>query len=133
MEMPIQKSLLRMELYGISIDRTVMENLNLEINDHMKCLEAEMFRLNGKRFRPNSSRELAQILQIRNKNGAIMSQCKRADIENSNHPIAKLLLEHRKLNAILSKTIQPLLRQIIGFRQVVRSVKGKHLERSTLQ
>lgn len=112
--MPIQKSLLKMEIFGISVDRSVMEKLNLEISEIISELETEMYRMNGKRFRTSSSRDLAQILRIKNKDGTISARCTRADIESSSHPMAKLILEHRKLNAILSKTIQPLLRRIVG-------------------
>lgn len=114
--MVIQKSLLRMELNGIAVKRSTMETLNLEINECMKELEGEMYRMNGKRFQTKSSREIAQILKIRNKNGTISAKCTRSDIENSNLPIARLILEHRKLNAILSQTIQPLLKRIVGHR-----------------
>lgn len=116
MEMPVQKSLLKMETFGISVDRSVMEKLNLDISESMAELESEMYRMNGKRFRPSAPRDLAQILKVRNKDGTISARCTRADIENSSHPIAKLILEHRKLNAILSKTIQPLLRRIVGYK-----------------
>lgn len=112
MEMPIQKSLLYMETTGIAVDRHLMENLNLEINEHMRQLEEDMQRLNGKPFRINSRQEIARILKIGGPNVKIH----RAEIEKSNHPIAKLLLQHRSLGAILSKTIQPLLRTIVDNR-----------------
>lgn len=117
MEMPIQKSLLKMEMHGIAVSREAMENLNMKIIDYMSDLEAEMYRLHGKRFQINSSHEVARILNIRDKTkGTTVTKCSRADIENSPLPIAKLLLEYRKLSGILAKTIQPLLRRIIGDR-----------------
>lgn len=114
MEMPIQKSLLQMEITGIAVDRHLMENLNLEINDHMRKLEQDMQRLNGKPFRVNSRQEIARILRIPQSKGNV--KIPRAEIEKSDHPIAKLLLQHRSLGAILAKTIQPLSKTIIGNR-----------------
>lgn len=114
--MPIQKILLNMEVHGIGSDKRAMETLNTEINDAMVELEEEMYRINGKRFRTTSSREVAHILKVRKKDGTISARCTRSDIESSSHLIAKLILEHRKLGAILSKNIQPLLRRIAGNR-----------------
>lgn len=103
-----------MENTGIAVSRHLMENLNLEINDLMRQLEQDMQKINGKPFRINSRQEIARILLISNAKANV--KIPRAEIEKSNHPIAKLLLQHRSLGAILSKTIQPLLRNIIGNR-----------------
>lgn len=102
-----------MENTGIAVNRHLMENLNLEINDHMRLLEQDMTKLNGKPFRVNSRQEIARILRIPNAKGNVIP---RAEIEKSTHPIAKLLLQHRSLGAILGKTIQPLLKTIVGNR-----------------
>lgn len=114
MEMPIQKSLLSMECTGIAVDRHLMENLNLEINDHMRQLEADMQRLNGKPFRVASRQEIARVLRLPHGRGN--EKISRAEIERSEHPIAKLLLQHRSLGAILAKTVQPLLKTIVDNR-----------------
>lgn len=114
MEMPIQKSLLCLEITGIAVNRHMMENLNLEINEHMRQLEIDMQKINGKPFRVNSRQDIARILKIGN--GNTNRTIPRAEIEQSNHPIARLLLQHRSLGAILAKTIQPLMKTIIGNR-----------------
>lgn len=103
-----------MEHTGIAVSRHLMENLNLEINDLMRQLEQDMQKLNGKPFRINSRQEIARILRISNYKTNV--KIPRAEIEKSNHPIAKLLLQHRSLGAILSQTIQPLLKNIVGNR-----------------
>lgn len=47
-EMPVQKSLLTMELCGMAVDRSIMEKLNLRMNELMNELENEMYRMHGK-------------------------------------------------------------------------------------
>ncbi|XP_031620779.1 DNA polymerase theta isoform X2 [Contarinia nasturtii] len=110
-EMPIQKSLLHMEQTGMSIDQNALNILSDEISEYVGDLEAEIFRLNGKRFAINSSRQVAQALKIRKKNGSIAAKCTRAQLLPCTNPMAKLILEHRSLYAILSKSIQPLIRK----------------------
>lgn len=114
MEMPIQKSLLCLENTGISVDRHMMENLSLEINEHMRQLELDMAKIHGKPFRVNSKQEIARILKI--PFGPSKRTISRKEIEKTNHPITKYLLQHRSLDAILAKTIQPLMKTIIGNR-----------------
>lgn len=106
MEMPIQKSLLKMELYGMSVDCDGVKRLCSEISDAIRKLESEMFRLTGKHLNVSSKREVAEVLQLKT-----ITVC-RSDLENSSNPIAKLVLDHRKLSFILSNVIQPLLRHI---------------------
>lgn len=114
MEMPIQKSLLHMEQTGMALDKSCLEALSEQISDYIGELETEIFRLNGKRFAVSSSREVAQVLRIRKKNGSMAAKCTRAQLLQCTNPIAKLILEHRSLHAILSKSIQPLIRKTHG-------------------
>lgn len=86
----------------------------MEIIDQMRELEKEMQQLNGKPFHVNSRQEIARILRIPQAKANV--KIPRAEIEKSNHPIAKLLLQHRSLGAILSKTIQPLSKTIVDNR-----------------
>lgn len=102
MEMPIQKSLLKMELYGMSVDCNGVKSLCSDISDVIRKLESAMFRLTGKHLNVTSKREVAEVLQLKNKKFC------RLDLENSSNPIAKLVLDHRKLSFILSNVIQPL-------------------------
>lgn len=112
MEMPVQKSLIQMEQTGMSIDKNALLLLSEQISDYIGDLETEIFRLNGKRFAVNSSKQVAYALGVRKKNGAMASKCTRAQLLQSTNVIAKWILEHRSLHAILSKSVQPLLKQI---------------------
>lgn len=116
MEMPIQRSLLHMELVGMALNATVLNDIKLTISDHIERLENELFRLHGKRFAVGSSKSVAQALRICRKNGTIAARCTRKDLLSSKHPLAKLVLEHRSLTAILSRSIQPLSRKIVNDR-----------------
>lgn len=111
MEMPVQKSLLHMEQIGMALSRSTLEALSEQISDYIGELETEIFQLNGKRFAVNSSKSVAQALKIRKKNGAMAAKCTRAQLLQCSHPMAKLILEHRSLHAILSKSIQPLIKK----------------------
>lgn len=112
MEIPVQMSLLHMEQTGMALDRNQLEELSEEISSHIGELETEIFRLNGyRRFAVSSSREVAQALRIRTKNGSIAAKCTRSQLLKCEHPMAKLILEHRSLHAILSKSIQPLVKK----------------------
>lgn len=111
MEMPIQKSLLHMEQTGMALDRRKLEALGEQISDYIGELETEIYRLNGKRFAVSSSREVAKALHIRKRDGTATKKCTRAQLLQCKNPIAKLILEHRSLHAILQKSIQPLIRK----------------------
>lgn len=111
MEMPVQKSLLQMEQTGMSLDKNALLLLSEQISDYIGDLETEIFRLNGKRFAVNSSKQVAHALKVRKKNGAIAAKCTRAQLMQCTNPMAKLILEHRSLHAILSKSVQPLIKQ----------------------
>lgn len=112
MEMPVQKSLLHMEQTGMAIDRSRLEALSDQMSDYIGDLEKEIFRLNGKRFAVSSTRAVAQALKIRKKNGSMAGKCTRGQLLLCTQPMAKLILEHRSLHAILSKSIQPLIKKI---------------------
>lgn len=108
MEMPIQMSLLHMEQTGMALDRSRLDKLREEISEHIGELQNEIFRLHGKRFAVSSSRAVADALRIRNRNGSMAKRCTRAQLLKSTNPIAQLILEHRSLHAIHSKSIVPL-------------------------
>lgn len=110
MEMPIQKSLLRMELNGLSIDSNAMQSLSSDISEVIRKLESEIYRQTGKHLNVTSRREVADVLQLKSRT------CCRYDLEKSSHPVAKLVLDHRKNSFILTNVIQPLLRNICGNR-----------------
>lgn len=100
-----------MEQTGMALDRNALEVLSEQISDYIGELETEIFRLNGKRFSVSSSKQVAQALGIRKKNGSLAAKCSRAQLLQSSNPMAKLILEHRSLHAILLKSIQPLIRK----------------------
>lgn len=111
MEMPVQKSLIEMEQTGMALDRHALDVLSEQISDYIGELETELFNLHGKRFTVTSSKSVAHVLKIRKKNGAMASKCTRAQLLQCTQPMAKLILEHRSLHAILAKSIQPLHRK----------------------
>lgn len=119
MDMPIQRSLLHMERNGMGVDANRLKTLREQISDHIGRIESEIWRLNGKRFPVNSSRAVAQALNIYKKDGTQAKKCTRADLMKCSNPMAKMILEHRSLNAILSKSIQPLAEKVINNRYFI--------------
>lgn len=119
MDMPIQRSLLHMERNGMGVDSNRLAMLAQQISDHIGRIESEVFRLNGKRFPVNSSRDVAQALKICKKDGTQAKKCTRDDLMKCSNPMAKLILEHRSLNAILCKSIQPLAKKVINNRYFI--------------
>lgn len=121
--MPIQKTLLHMETVGMALNKRAMEKLSEELSDYIELVEKELYRLNGKRFAINSTKTVAQVLKIRKKNGGISSRCRRADLEQSDQPMAKLILEYRKLLAIQRNSVLPLLEKIVNNRYILNTFK----------
>lgn len=106
MEMPIQKSLLKMELHGLPIDSNAMQSLSSDISEVIRQLESEIYRQTGKHLNVTSRREVAEVLQLKTRT------CCRYDLENNSHPVAKIVLDHRKNSFILTNVVQPLLKNI---------------------
>ena len=115
LEMPIQLSLLRMELKGFAVNESKLYDLSEKITKLLKNLEENIYEVNGRKFNLSSSKDVAQVLGIY-KNLQI---AKRKRISTSKQvlgklelPLADLIIQHRKMNAILSNSIQPLLNSI---------------------
>lgn len=106
MEMKIQNSLLQMELCGMSIDSNAVMTLSSDIAEAIRRVEEKMYRLTGKHLNVKSKSEIAKALKLET------VSTRRSELEKSPHPIAKLVLDHRKLAYILSNIIHPLLRNI---------------------
>lgn len=107
----------------MALNKRAMEKLSEELSDYIELVEKELYRLNGKRFAINSTKTVAQVLKIRKKNGGISSRCRRADLEQSDQPMAKLILEYRKLLAIQRNSVLPLLEKIVNNRYILNTFK----------
>lgn len=124
-EMPVQLLLLRMEYHGLCVNYQSAELLHLEISGFVKKLEVEIFKLHGNKFNINSATQLAKALGINLKQDETRSLTKEV-LETIKTPLSKLIILYRKLNAIITKTIHPIMVNITNNR-----VFGKNISLTT--
>lgn len=118
MEMPIQHSLAQMEIVGLPITSDAMDRLTEQIEDLMKQLERQMFRVHGRRFNVASSIEVGKVLHMhKNGNNAGRVSTAKAVLEKmTDDPMSGWIVQWRKLNACVSQTLRPLQRNIYRMR-----------------
>lgn len=112
--MPIQHSLAQMEIAGLSIAPDLMERLTEQIDDLMKQLERQMFRVHGRRFNIASSIDVSKVLGMDGgKKGAPKVSTAKAVLEKmTDDPMSGWVMQWRKLSACVTKTLRPLQRNI---------------------
>ncbi|EDV42218.1 uncharacterized protein Dana_GF17871 [Drosophila ananassae] len=108
-EMPLCLILAQMEVIGFPVKEHRLGNLISQIAGSMKKLEAKIFELNGSRFNINSSQAVAKVLGIHRKPTGRVSTSREV-LERLEAPIANLICQYRKLNALLVKNVQPLMK-----------------------
>lgn len=107
MEMPIQHSLISMEIAGMSIDADQLEQLATLMENLMKRLEREMFKVHGRRFNVASTVEVAKVLGMRGGRGKV-STAKAVLQKMTADPMSGWVMQWRTLSAALNKTMRPL-------------------------
>lgn len=107
--MPLCLILARMEVFGFPVKEHRLSNLFSQIVSSMKKLEAKIFELNGSRFNINSSQAVAKVLGIHRKPTGRVSTSREV-LERLEAPIASLICQYRKLNTLLVKNVQPLMK-----------------------
>ncbi|XP_017041178.1 DNA polymerase theta [Drosophila ficusphila] len=114
-EMPIQTSLCHMEIVGFPVKEQRLQRLFQQMVAVMKKLEAKIYEQHGSRFNLGSTQAVAKVLGLHRKpNGRVTTS--RQVLEKLDSPISILILAHRKLGALLAKSIQPLLKCCEGNR-----------------
>ncbi|CAG9823805.1 unnamed protein product [Phaedon cochleariae] len=100
--------LANMELSGMSVSKTSLQELVGNIKHQITAIETQAYSLAGKRFNFQSSKEVAKILGML-KGRKVASTRKQVLLKNE-HPISDLVMQWRKLSTTLTKTIYPLIR-----------------------
>lgn len=114
MEMPIQQSLIAMEIAGMAVSPDQLAQLTGNISDLMRQLEREMFKLHGRRFNVASAGEVAKVLGMRKRAGTAGGKVSTAKAAlqklaaGSDDPMPDWIMQWRKLSAALTKTLRPL-------------------------
>ncbi|GJQ84592.1 putative DNA-directed DNA polymerase [Trypoxylus dichotomus] len=101
--------LLKMELHGFCVDQQELQKLSETLNTYCSILENKAYRLAGRNFSFTSPADVARILGMGK--GRRISTSKQV-LERSDHPIASLVVQWRKINCTLTKMIYPFLKMI---------------------
>lgn len=118
-ELPLIGVLARMEQAGVAIDRRVFEQLQVEVEERQRALEAQIYAEAGGEFQINSPRQLQEILfgklglkpARRTKTGysTDMEVLEELALE---HPLPKKILEYRTLEKLRGTYIEALPRLV---------------------
>ncbi|XP_030753991.1 DNA polymerase theta isoform X2 [Sitophilus oryzae] len=106
LEMRIVPCIANMELSGMTASKTSLQNVADLLKNQQKDLENKAFSLAGRRFSFTSSVEVAKAVGLYR--GKKMST-KRRVLEQSEHPIADLVLQWRKINLTITKMVNILI------------------------
>ena len=108
LEMPIQLSLLHMELNGFPINEKKLHQKIQESTEILKKLELHIYRLAGHRFNITSTKEVAKILGLQKVAKTKVSTAKNV-LEKIDSPIAAHITTFRTLSTTLSN-MQPMVK-----------------------
>ncbi|XP_069676367.1 DNA polymerase theta-like [Periplaneta americana] len=117
-EMPTLLCLTRMELNGIGFSRDEAEKLRDLLEKQLSALEQYAYKLAGHTFSLTSSADVGKVLyrELGLTAGKQSSKQRRPSTSKdallrikSQHPLPAVILQWRKLNAIVTKTLFPLL------------------------
>ena len=108
LELPVQRVLQRMEYHGTLIDADVLRLQTLSLTSRLHWLESQVYELAGETFNLSSPKQLGVILfeklGIAGGKKTATGQYSTAEdvLEQLDHPLPKLLLEHRSLSKLRS-------------------------------
>lgn len=118
-ELPLARVLASMEMHGITIDTTELEKQKVDLEDRIKFIESEIYRLTGYTFNVSSPKQLAEVLfeklEIPYPKKTKKSYSTSAEILQSIinlHPAIEYILSYRQLTKLYQTYIVGLKDQI---------------------
>lgn len=108
-ELPLVEVLAAMELRGVALDRKVLDDLNATMTKRLDELEGEIHEAAGRPFNINSTKQLGEILfdelNLRVVRRTRTTRSTDAEVletlaNESDHPLPRLVLEHRELTKL---------------------------------
>ncbi|QSS97851.1 DNA polymerase I [Psychroflexus sp. ALD_RP9] len=120
-EIPLLRVLAAMEIEGIKLDKTALENLSTELDSDLKRLESNIFEAADEEFNIGSPKQLGDILfgklQIadkpkKTKSGQYSTAEDVLSYHANDHQIVKDVLEWRQLSKLKSTYVDALPKQI---------------------
>ena len=139
-EMPVVMKMLEMENYGIAFNRSTCEDVINVIRQHLKKLEEEAHRIAGRPFSLTSVKDCAKIIAQLNieaktpvsyinplKKKQPLPSVKKASLVKLGkiHPLPKMIVEYRKIHAIIQTIVCPLLQTSSFFVNGVERIAGE--------
>jgi DNA polymerase-1 len=114
LETPLLPILAEMELAGIKVDITLLQELSLEFSAKLSELEKEIYKLAGQEFNINSPRQLGEILfeKLKLPHGRKTKTGYSTDVKVleklSFHELPQAMLVHRNLSKLQSTYVEKL-------------------------
>lgn len=115
-EMPLMKVLAEMELQGVLVDKSILENYSTDLAKQIDVLVKEIYELAGKEFNINSPKQLGEILfdelklpvlkKTKNGYSTDAEVLERLKLE---HPIIEKILEYRTLSKLKATYVDGML------------------------
>ncbi len=119
LEMPLAKILGDMEYTGIKVDKETLENMGRELNEQLREIEKNIYRLAGTEFNINSPKQLGVILfeklnlpPIKKTKTGYSTSAEVLEKLAGHHEIIGEILQYRQLGKLQSTYIEGLLKVI---------------------
>lgn len=93
-----------MELSGISINKATLQNILQTLTIEQKKIERQAYHKAGRRFTFSSINDIAKLLRVPK------TQTKKQFLKKNDNPLAKYIINWRKINSAATKIVQPLLK-----------------------
>ena len=120
-EMPLVNVLADMEITGIKVEKSILDEMQAEIEVKIELLEKEIYNLAGMEFNIGSPKQLGEVLfeKLKLANGKKNKTGYKTDVKvleklSKMHPIAEKILEYRVLTKLNSTYIAGLENYILA-------------------
>ena len=120
-EMPLARVLAKMEMTGVKVDLSVLENMGVTYKERLDSITQEIYELAGKTFNIASPKQLGEVLfiDLGLPGGKKTQKGYKTDVKvlhklRGKHPIIDKILEYRNISKIYSTYIEGLEAYILS-------------------
>lgn len=120
-EMPLARVLAKMEMTGVKVDLSVLENMGVTYKERLENITREIYELAGKTFNIASPKQLGEVLfiDLGLPGGKKTQKGYKTDVKvlhklRDKHPIIDKILEYRNISKIYSTYIEGLEAYILS-------------------
>ena len=110
-ELPLVPVLVEMENSGVFVDKEILDELSIEVDEKISILEQKIFAISNREFNLNSPKQLAVILFDELELKQIKKRSTSIEVLESlkfHHPLPELVLKYRHLSKLSSTYIKAL-------------------------